>query len=94
MQKKEQQLVIINEQEQVFSNKIYYCLYFVQELEINKMRAEVEKEFKMEEGPFNKGLDEALKSFNVQREAYYSGTFVGNHVHKCLKVHHPCSLNF
>ncbi len=24
--------------------------------------------------------------FNVQRQAYYGGTFVGNHVHRCLKV--------
>ena len=41
----------------------------------------------MEEGPFNKGLDGALKSFHVQREAYYGGTFVGNHVHRYLKVY-------
>ena len=40
----------------------------------------------MEEGPFIIGLDRALKSFNVQREAYYGGTFVGNHVHRWVKV--------
>ena len=51
------------------------------------MKEEIGKGFKMEEGPFNKGLDEALQSFHVQREAYYGGTFVGNHVHKCLKVY-------
>lgn len=33
-----------------------------------------------------KALDEALQSFQVQRQAYYSGTFVGNHVHSSLKV--------
>ena len=31
-------------------------------------------------------LDEALASFNVERQAYYSGTFVGNHVHRALKI--------
>ena len=31
-------------------------------------------------------LDKALASFHVERQAYYSGTFVGNHVHRCLKV--------
>ena len=38
------------------------------------------------EGPFVRNLDAALASFNVHREAYYSGTFVGNHVHRALKV--------
>jgi len=38
------------------------------------------------EGPFVKSLDAALASFNVERLAYYSGTFVGNHVHRCLMV--------
>lgn len=28
----------------------------------------------------------ALASFHVCRQAYYSGTFVGNHVHTSLKV--------
>ena len=38
------------------------------------------------EGPFVRCLDDALASFNVERQAYYSGTFVGNHVHRTLKV--------
>ena len=33
-----------------------------------------------------KSLDDALASFNVERQAYYGGTFVGNHVHRSLKV--------
>ena len=44
------------------------------------------KVFQKEEGPFVHCLDEALASFNVERQAYYSGTFVGNHVHRALKV--------
>lgn len=42
--------------------------------------------FMKEEGPFVRALDKALQSFRVQRQAYYSGTFVGNHVHASLKV--------
>ena len=40
-----------------------------------------------EDGPVVRGLDEALKSFNVERQAYWSGAFVGNHVHRTLKVY-------
>ena len=43
-------------------------------------------DFKKEDGPFVKALDNALASFHVKRQAYYSGTFVGNHVHRALKV--------
>ena len=28
----------------------------------------------------------ALKSFNVERQAYHGGSFIGNHVHKALQV--------
>ncbi len=46
----------------------------------------MEKGFKKEHGPFVRSLETALKSFNVERQAYYFGTFVGNHVHATLKV--------
>ena len=46
----------------------------------------VSKKFPRGDGPFVKSLDNVLASFHVQRQAYYSGTFVGNHVHSCLKV--------
>ncbi|CAI7992709.1 hypothetical protein GBAR_LOCUS1082 [Geodia barretti] len=54
--------------------------------EIDKVKSDIEEGFRMEEGPFIIGLDRALKGFNVQHEAYYGGTFVGNHVHRCLKA--------
>ena len=38
------------------------------------------------EGPFIMALDNTLQSFNVERQAYYGGTFMGNHVHRTLKV--------
>ena len=40
-----------------------------------------------EDGPFVNCSDTGLSSFSVQRQAYYGGTFIGNHVHRCLKVH-------
>ena len=40
----------------------------------------------MADGPCVQGLEKALSEMGVERQAYYSGTFVGNHVHKCCKV--------
>ena len=57
-----------------------------------KLEEVLDSGFHKEEGPFVKALDVALASFNVHRQAYYSGTFVGNHVHRTLKVrqfHNP-----
>ena len=50
------------------------------------------KGFSLSDGPFIKGLDNALKTFNVHREQYYGGIFVGNHIHKTLQVNEisPC----
>ena len=58
----------------------------LQEKEKACQEAIVKKGFPVEEGPFVRALDDALQSFNVQRQAYYGGTFVGNHVHRTLKV--------
>lgn len=44
------------------------------------------KAFKKEDGPFVKVLDSSIQTFRVHRQAYYSGTFVGNHVHRSLKA--------
>ncbi len=52
--------------------------------EINRLEISVAGGFKTQDGPFVKTLDTALASFNVHRQAYYSGTFVGNHVHRTL----------
>ncbi len=38
-----------------------------------------------------RALDEALQDLNVKRQAYYSNSFVGNHVHKLCEVS-PCKL--
>lgn len=47
---------------------------------------EHKKGLSRKDGPFVRALEDALASFNVQRQAYYSGTFVGNHIHKTLEV--------
>ena len=51
---------------------------------MKEMEAKISKGFKLQDGPFSKALDSALQEFKVARQAYYGGTFVGNHVHKCL----------
>ena len=42
--------------------------------------------FKIHDGPFVKSLDVALQNIGVERQQYFGGTFVGNHIHKTLKV--------
>ena len=44
------------------------------------------KKFNLKEGPFFLGLEAALQEMDVHRQAYQGGTFVGNHVHKLIKV--------
>ena len=64
-------------------------------MERQRLRTVLASTFKKQEGPFVKALDKALQSFRVHRQAYYSGTFVGNHVHSSLKVsnHHNRNCN-
>mgnify|MGYP003417598378 FL=1 len=46
----------------------------------------IAKGFKMDDGPCIKSVKCCLDSFGVCRQHYYGGIFVGNHVHKILKV--------
>lgn len=46
------------------------------------------KGYPQEEGPIIGGVDETLKEFHVARQAYYGGTFIGNHEHRSVKVVH------
>ena len=61
-------------------------IFTLQQVEIAQANSTLEKGFHKEEGAFVKGLEKALTSFNVYRQAYYSGSFVRNHVHRALKV--------
>eukprot|EP00731_Ephydatia_muelleri_P000541 Em0001g541a len=57
----------------------------VQEAKVAKCIAAVERGYPEKEGPFVKILDNALQSFGVQRQQYFSGAFIGNHVHTALQ---------
>lgn len=41
---------------------------------------------KSRHGFCTRNLETVLTSIRVQRQAYFSGTFIGNHVKRCLKV--------
>lgn len=48
----------------------------------------LEKEYilKKSEGPCTQQIEVILQQFKVQRQAYHGKSFIGNHVHKMLKV--------
>ena len=58
----------------------------MQERQISDIDIKCKDVFPTEDGPFIRALDETLGRMNVHREAYYGGTFTGNHAHKCLSV--------
>ena len=65
---------------------VMYMYMYIQEQQINDITGKLQGKFAKEDGPFVQALDRALESFNVSRQAYYGGTFIGNHVHRCLEV--------
>ena len=48
---------------------------------MSKLDAKLGEGVDPEDGAFYKALGGALASFHVKRQAYYNGTFIGNHVH-------------
>ena len=65
----------------------YTCTYtFIQDQSITQNKKVTSKGFEREDGVFVKSLEMVLKSFNVERQAYHGGSFIGNHVHNALKV--------
>ena len=58
----------------------------IQKREVETLQKTLEKKFLAREGPFYGALEKALEELGVKRQAYQGGTFVGNHVHKILKV--------
>ena len=51
------------------------------------MESKMAKKHKtIKEGDFFRSLEASLQHLNVKRQAYHGGTFIGNHVHKLLKV--------
>ena len=59
-----------------------------------KCTATVKRGYSEKEGPFDKTLDNAMQSFGV-RQQYLGGegAFIGNHVHKALKVKCTCAMH-
>ena len=51
-----------------------------------KCIAAVKRGYTEKEGPFVKILDNALQSFGMQCQQYFSGAFIANHVHNALQV--------
>ena len=70
----------------VYSQYAYYGQCIAQETDKDKEEVTMRKGFPQEEGHFVESLDLALKDFHVERETYFGGTFVGNHIHTTLKV--------
>lgn len=63
---------------------VTHFIFFMKISEKNQMATP--KEFTRKDGPFMCALEDALQSFSVERQAYHGGSFVGNHVHMCLRV--------
>ena len=61
-------------------------LLLLKEQQIESSKTHLQKGFPLNDGPFVKQLDVALQSFNVERQSYFGGAFIGNHVHKSLQV--------
>ena len=62
------------------------CIFFIKGRNIEERKAACQVGFDMDDGPFCLALDKVLATFKVFREAYYGGTFTGNHAHKCPQV--------
>lgn len=58
----------------------------MQESQIGHLQKFVQERFCERDGPFVRGLETAMSIFHVQRQAYYSGSFISNHVHQTLQV--------
>ena len=63
----------------------------LQSKELTRHEVTLKKKFtdmnsNLSDGFFFATLESSLKACNVKRPAYQGGTFVGNHVHKLLKV--------
>lgn len=71
--------------------QVTYCTevihsFFFRDKQINQQKVIIGRGFNKEDGVFVRSLDSALASFNVERQAYHGGSFIGNHIHRTLKV--------
>ncbi len=68
-------------------------IYIMQKRRVGEIWKACEEVFLLEDGPFIQALDDALKGMHMHRQAYYRGTFTGNHTHKCILAKQHTSVS-
>ena len=70
---------------QFCSIKNIYAVNAHQEGKVLAIEKIIKEGFKLHDDLFMKGPEVALQNIGVERQQYFGGTFVGNHIHKTLK---------
>ena len=69
---------------------MYACVYCIYKTLLFKLKESekllTDNKLSKMHGPCVQQLDKVLNALNVQRQAFHSGSFIGNHVHKMLIV--------
>ena len=65
---------------------VHVIVHYYQESELKVLQGSIKEGVSIDAGPQVRALEKALKCFNVERQAYWSASFIGNHVHPTLKV--------
>ena len=81
-------------------NELHLTPFLSQSSELSSLDNQIKRKFSPKDGPIYQSLEKSLSDLNVVRQAYHGGSFVGNHVHKMLKVHkynipgniHACTM--
>ena len=63
----------------------HLCSLCCKESHIKMLEVGMNKRVSVESGMFISTLEKALKKLYVERQAYLSGAFAGNHIHKCSR---------
>ena len=64
----------------MYKTECKYCIFQIKQAEKLKYATHISKK----PGPCARKLDEVLKWHNVERQAYFRKTLVGNHVNKII----------
>ncbi len=83
-QRADEMVGLLHAVKQIRKDTYMYTRIHMQNRQISTLRQN--EPFPVKDGPCVQQLEKELVEMGVQRQAYYSGTFVGNHVHKCCKV--------
>ena len=68
-------------------NKTHLCCSLLKASQVADVEKILDAKFKKRDGPFFRSLEESMAKLHVERQAFRGATFVGNHVHKLLKVY-------